>query len=86
MAVSAGDVWTNCQCRSSVHGADADANMAFLPLTILVLFFGVYPMAGDVMDLSIQSILDDLTESGVAQLSGALGALLICILGNSDGF
>jgi len=39
----------------------------FLPLTILVLFFGVYPMALlDVMELSIQFILDDLKASGVA--------------------
>jgi NADH-quinone oxidoreductase subunit M len=38
----------------------------FLPLTILVLFFGVYPMALlDVMELSIQFILDDLKASGV---------------------
>ena len=43
----------------------------FLPLTILVLFFGVYPMALlDVMDVSVQFILDDLTASGVA-LPGA---------------
>jgi NADH:ubiquinone oxidoreductase subunit 4 (subunit M) len=36
-------------------------------LTILVLFFGVYPMALlDVMELSIQFILDDLKASGVA--------------------
>jgi NADH-quinone oxidoreductase subunit M len=42
----------------------------FLPLTILVLFFGVYPMALlDVMDVSIQFILDDLTASGVALLA-----------------
>ena len=42
----------------------------FLPLTILVLFFGVYPMALlDVIDVAIQSILDDLTESGVAVLA-----------------
>jgi len=42
----------------------------FVPLTILVLFFGVYPMALlDVMDLSIQIILDDLTASGVALLA-----------------
>ena len=42
----------------------------FLPLTILVLFFGVYPMALlDVMDVSIQIILDDLTASGVALLA-----------------
>ena len=39
----------------------------FLPLTILVLFFGVYPMALlDVMELSIQFILDDLKASGLA--------------------
>ena len=39
----------------------------FLPLTILVLFFGVYPMALlDMMELSIQFILDDLRASGVA--------------------
>jgi NADH:ubiquinone oxidoreductase subunit 4 (subunit M) len=42
----------------------------FLPLTILVLFFGVYPMALlDVIDLSIQLILDDLTASGLALLA-----------------
>ena len=42
----------------------------FLPLTILVLFFGVYPMALlDVIDVSIQFILDDLTASGVALLA-----------------
>ena len=42
----------------------------FVPLTILVLFFGVYPMALlDVMDVSIQIILDDLTASGVALLA-----------------
>jgi NADH-quinone oxidoreductase subunit M len=41
----------------------------FLPLTILVLFFGVYPMALlDVMDVSIQSILSDLAASDVALL------------------
>ena len=43
----------------------------FLPLTILVLFFGVYPMSLlDVMDVSIHLILDDLTASGVAILAG----------------
>jgi NADH-quinone oxidoreductase subunit M len=42
----------------------------FLPLTVLVLFFGVYPMALlDVIDVSIQHILDDLTASGLALLT-----------------
>jgi hypothetical protein len=35
-----------------------------------VLFFGVFPMVLlDVMDVSIQFILDDLTASGVALLA-----------------
>ena len=39
----------------------------FLPLTILVLYLGVYPMGLlDVMELSIQSILDDLRAGGLA--------------------
>ena len=42
----------------------------FLPLTVLVLFFGVYPMALlDVIDVSIQLILDDLTANGLALLT-----------------
>ena len=42
----------------------------FLPLTILVLFLGVYPMVLlDVMDISIQFILDDLAASGLALLA-----------------
>ena len=42
----------------------------FLPLTILVLFFGVYPMALlDVMDVSIKSILSDLAASDIALLA-----------------
>jgi len=41
----------------------------FVPLTILVLVFGVYPMALlDVMDVSIQFILDDLAAGGVSLL------------------
>ena len=39
-------------------------------LTVLVLFFGVYPMALlDVIDVSIQLILDDLTASGLALMT-----------------
>jgi NADH:ubiquinone oxidoreductase subunit 4 (subunit M) len=42
----------------------------FVPLTILVLVFGVYPMALlDVMDVSIQFILDDLAAGGVSLLA-----------------
>jgi NADH-quinone oxidoreductase subunit M len=42
----------------------------FAPLTILVLLFGLYPMALlDVMDVSIQIILDDLSASGLATLA-----------------
>ena len=38
----------------------------FVPLTILVLLFGVYPMALlDVMETSVQFVLDGLVASGL---------------------
>ena len=54
----------------SMEGMQMREYGIFLPLTILVLFFGVYPMVLlDVTDVSIQFILDDLTASGVALLA-----------------
>jgi NADH:ubiquinone oxidoreductase subunit 4 (subunit M) len=42
----------------------------FLPLTFLVLLFGVYPMALlDVMAVSIQFVLDGLSASGLSLLA-----------------
>ena len=42
----------------------------FLPLTFLVLLFGVYPMALlDVMAVSIQFLLDGLSASGLSLLA-----------------
>ena len=43
----------------------------FVPLTMLVLLFGVYPMALlDVMAVSIQFVLEGLSASGVSLLAG----------------
>ena len=42
----------------------------FLPLSALVLLFGVYPMAIlDVMSVSIQLVLDGLSASGLSILA-----------------
>jgi len=42
----------------------------FLPLSFLVLLFGVYPMALlDVMAVSIQFVLDGLSANGVSVLA-----------------
>jgi NADH:ubiquinone oxidoreductase subunit 4 (subunit M) len=42
----------------------------FLPLTFLVLLFGVFPMALlDVMAVSIQFVLDGLSASGLLLLA-----------------
>ena len=44
--------------------------LIFLPLTFLVLLFGVYPMALlDVMAVSIQFVLDGLSASGLSLLA-----------------
>jgi NADH:ubiquinone oxidoreductase subunit 4 (subunit M) len=43
----------------------------FVPLTILVLWFGVYPSSLlDVMEGSIQLVLDGMAASGVSLMAG----------------
>jgi NADH-quinone oxidoreductase subunit M len=49
---------------------DAREYVIFLPITVLVLLFGVYPMALlDIMEVSVQFVLNGLAANGLPVLA-----------------
>ena len=88
MAVSPGDVWTSCQCRGSVHGAYAVARIWNFSAfdNFGVVFWGISNGIAR-CHRSVHSTHPGRFDSEWrSAIGGAISAVLICILGNSDGF